>query len=85
MESSTPNYSCQLYVTREHVVIVLPPYLEAPCYSTALIVDVLLSLSNLSLLIWKHSGNPVSLHFPPSTSFAIPGAQVKIRAIPENC
>lgn len=40
------------------------------------------SLTILSLLIWKHFGSPVSLHFPPSTSLATPGAHVKMRAIP---
>lgn len=40
------------------------------------------SLASLSMLIWKHSGSPVSLHFSPSTSLATPGAHVKMRAIP---
>lgn len=40
------------------------------------------SLASLSLLIWKHSGSPVSFHSFPSTSLATPGAHVKMRAIP---
>lgn len=38
--------------------------------------------ASLSGLNSKHSGRPVSLHCPPSTSLATPGAQVNILAIP---
>ena len=34
------------------------------------------------LVYRKHSGSPVSFQLPPRTSFAMPGAHVKILAIP---
>ena len=46
------------------------------CFSRDIIFE------NLSVLVRKHSGSPVSLHCPPRISLTSPGAQVKIRAIP---
>lgn len=87
--SSRDFIMLDLNLVIEYMIISVPLYkfsgisllMCSPFYNTGL-MGAPDNFSNLFLLTWKHSGKPVSLHFPPSTSLVTPGAQVKIRAMP---